>query len=138
MEIQKDIFAIHLEKALFFKKPVIIHCYKAWEEIMEATKKFPYTKILHGFHEGIALTERLVREGFSFSVGEAILHQKSKLAASIHHIPIHRLFLETDESEIPIDQIYQQTAGILKLDVEILKKTIYMNYLGIHRQKSDY
>lgn len=133
MEIQKEIFAIHLEKALFFKKPVIIHCYKGWEEIIEATKKFPYTKILHGFHEGIALTERLVREGFAFSVGEAILHQESKLAESIHHIPINRLFLETDESAIPIDQIYRQTANILKLEVENLKQTIYTNYVGIHQ-----
>ena len=131
MDLQKDVFEFQLKIAAENKKPVIIHCVKAWEELIEISSKYKSIKILHGFNEGMQLTERLLKMGFYFSIGKAILNPETRINSSIHLIPGTSLFCETDVSEIAIGEIYTGLGSKLQQREEDLRKIIYDNYIRL-------
>lgn len=111
--VQTPVFKKHIEISEKLEKPVIIHCVKAWEELLkikkETSPKQPW--IIHGYRGKLDLTKRLLNEGFYFSVGENINVESMQL------IPIDRLFCETDEGDITIREVYQQAAQSLNIDM---------------------
>ncbi|HNL08329.1 MAG TPA: hypothetical protein PKH93_12210, partial [Chitinophagales bacterium] len=50
----------------------------------------------------------------------------------LHHsfrtMPANKLFLETDDSQIPIQEIYQAAAAIRKISVEELSNILHKNW----------
>jgi len=128
MQIQLDVFELHLKKCLEHKRPAVIHCVKCWEELIETAANYPMVKILHGFNGAPQLTKRLVKAGFSFSVGKAILDPASKIQESIPLIPPSAIFLETDTSPASIQSIYSAAATSLKMAETELKKQIHANF----------
>lgn len=129
IEIQKEVFEFQMKWAIKLHKPLVIHCHRAWDEMILLTNRFPFQKIVHGFHESLELTTRLVKEKFHFSIGAAILNDASRLNQSIHGIPLDQLHFETDESTLPIEHIYSKAAEVLKINLIDLKAIIYQNFL---------
>jgi TatD DNase family protein len=127
--LQLDVFELHLKKATEHSKPLILHCVKAWDELIEIVAKYPVIKILHGYTGSEELTNRLVKKGFYFSVGEAILKPDSKIGRSIQMIPTSALFLETDTSKFPIQDIYHAAAIALHIGEQELRGCIFENFL---------
>lgn len=80
---------------------MILHVVKAFPEIMALRKSLKPTQqwIIHGFRGKPQLAESLLRAGFDISLGE---HFNPASAAII---PPSRLFAETDESLLPIEEI---------------------------------
>jgi TatD DNase family protein len=130
-QLQQDIFKLHLDKAIEKNKPVILHCVKAWDEMIEMTTKYSITRILHGYNGSIALTRRLVDKGFYFSIGKAVLNPKSKLHSSIHVVPLDLLFCETDDSTTTIQAIYDGLGTALKLNSADLRAVIFANFVKV-------
>ena len=128
LQIQQDVFEIHLKKAVEHNKPLILHCVKSWDEIIEISSGYPVKKILHGYNGSVELTERLLQEGFYFSVGSAILNPKSKISSSIQTIPPASLFCETDTSQFSIKSVYQAASEALKMEEDVLKSIVYGNF----------
>jgi TatD DNase family protein len=128
LQVQQDIFEIHLIKAIEKNKPVVLHCVKAWEELIELTSGFRLTKVLHGYSGSLELTRRLLDHNFSFSIGTAILNPKAKIQSAIQNIPITSLFCETDSSEILIQDIYAGLSKILHIQIEDLIETVFDNF----------
>jgi len=127
---QQEVFELHLEKCLKYRKPIVIHCIRAWDEIIEMTENCSTIKILHGYNGSKELTTRLLKKGFCFSVGEAILNPNSKIGRAIQIIPTSALFLETDTSQFPIQAIYKATAIALNIGEKELREQIFENFLG--------
>jgi len=115
-EKQQTILLKQIEMANQLVKPVIIHCVKAWQEIIEARKlkggKSSWA--LHGFRGNSLLAASLVNAGFYISFGEALLKSDSKIRAAILSIPLDKLFLETDDSGKKIQDIYQAASENFK------------------------
>lgn len=128
MDLQMEILKVHLKKAQENNLPVIIHCVKAWEELIEITSKYQTTNILHGYNGGIQLTERLIKQGFCFSIGKAISMASSKIQSAIHLIPLNAIFCETDTSEDCIADIYIKVSGKMSMSTEDLRRVIFENY----------
>lgn len=122
-EIQIPVFKKHIELSERLRKPVIIHCVKAWEELIGVKRETRPTQpwIIHGYHGKPELTDRLIREGFLFSVGDQIN------VASMQLIPLDALFCETDEDEMSIRDVYQQAARSLNMDPEQFSLRIAKN-----------
>jgi len=135
MDLQKDVFEFQLKIASENRKPVIIHCVKAWDELIEISSNYKSIKILHGYNGGIQLTERLLKLGFCFSIGKAILNSGSKVFSAVNLIPHTSLFCETDIAEISIIQIYKILCGVLQLQDEDLRKIMFDNYTRIMSAK---
>ena len=122
-DVQIPLFKQHIELSEKFNKPLIIHCVKAWNELIYIRRETNPTQpwIIHGFRGNPELTKQLVKEGFQFSMG-AIIN-----ADSIPIIPIHSLFCETDESEKSICDVYRQVADVMCVDIEMLVADVAKN-----------
>ncbi len=131
MRLQMDVFEIHLKFAQERNKPLIIHCVKAWEELLEISDKYQIVKILHGYNGAPELTERLVKKEFCFSIGHPIQNPSSKINSSLNLIPVNSLFCETDVAEIYIQTIYTAVARSKGIEVEDLRNGIFDNFQKI-------
>lgn len=126
---QEEILRSQLEVAQELNAPVIIHCVRAYDQLLKIKREFPKIKnwCIHGFARNSVLAGQLIHEGFYLSLmpQQRINSQKLSLLQSIS---IDRLFLETDS--IPgtsIEEIYTQTAVILEISVRSLQQQIMLN-----------
>lgn len=113
-----------------FEKPLIIHCVKAYNEVLQLHKKMhpemPW--ILHGYNGSVQNTKQLVDENFLFSFGETLFNTNTKGIESFKYLPLEKLFLETDEFDGPIQKMYKQGADLKNISVDSLKKVVYENF----------
>jgi len=114
------------------RKPLIIHCVRAYSDLMKLKKesKSGLPWIIHGYRGNWETTSSLNKHDFYFSVGEQLLKDKSKHDI-FRSIPIERLFLETDDRKISIDEIYSLATQILKIDENELSRIIASNFKTI-------
>jgi TatD DNase family protein len=115
--VQDKLFSAHLEIALHYDLPVIIHVRRAMHKIFAAIKTLARCKavIFHSwsgtFEEGNTLLRRGVNAYFSF--GNTILngHKKAKYCCSL--FPAQRLLTETDAPFQPRrGQVFSQCADL--------------------------
>jgi TatD DNase family protein len=125
---QKEIFNKHILYAETAGKPVIIHCVGAWDEIIAAKKKCNVPFIIHGYRGNIQNLEMLLKHNCYLSVGESILRDDSVVAEMVKEIPVDRLFLESDDSDIKIKVLYKKLAELKNITKGQLKKDIFANY----------
>lgn len=123
-------FEAQIRLAESVKKPVIIHCVKAYNEIVSLKRKLKPTVplIIHGFNQNETILKDLVKNGFYISMGAAILKADSHATTYISKIPLTRLFLETDDKDVSIKVIYEKAGGILDIEVSELKRLIHQNF----------
>jgi TatD DNase family protein len=111
-----------------FRKPLYIHCVRAWDELLPAHKRFrpkmPW--LIHGFRGNPELAIQLISKGMylSFWFDFIIRPEASKLVRSL---PVERIFLETDGADVDIRMIYNKVAGDLDMSVDELKSAILSN-----------
>lgn len=129
-EEQIRVFRAQVVLAEEWKRPVIIHCVRAYNEIMELHIKLkpdlPW--ILHGYTGGPTLTKQLAKRGFNFSFGKSLFNPKSKSIESFCWLPLDRIFLETDEFEGNVEEVYKQAAQLKEVSPELLKQEVWNNF----------
>lgn len=111
--------------------PVVLHCVRAFEAILTQLGRYPaVTAIFHGFIGSPQQAERAVRGGHYLSFGPASFRSPRSVEA-MRRIPAERLFLETDETEQPIEAVYGEAARLLDRPTERLKQTLYDNFMTL-------
>jgi len=129
MKLQISTFEAQVEIAEEFNKPLVIHCVKAWDELIASHKKLkPSTPwLIHGFHGKKELASQLLSRGMYLSIwySFALIPESAEL---IRFIPRDRLFLETDGSDVDIMDIYNKVAEDLKMNITDLKSMIFENF----------
>lgn len=122
MRIQEKAFIEQIKLSETFRLPLIIHCVKAWEELLRIHKQskpqMPW--ILHGYRGGIQQTLQLLKFPFYFSIGYFF-------SDAVSVIPYSRLFLETDEKCLSIADVYTKISKHLDISEDTLKKYINQN-----------
>jgi TatD DNase family protein len=111
--------------------PVILHCVKAWNEILQIKKELNIAQpwILHGFRK-TSLLDSILNSNTKISIGTAILYDK-KLQDCLTEIPLNQLFLETDDDkEYTIEDVYFKVSTIKKLSLQELKNEIHNNFIN--------
>lgn len=126
---QEWYFKKQIEIAVKRAKPLIIHCVKAFPELLKLKKeqKSGIPWIIHGYQGNEQTVLQLIRHNFYFSVGENLLTNPQKKDI-LTIIPTNRLFLETDDCETSINKIYSLAATILDTDRETLNGIILENF----------
>ena len=103
--------------------PLLIHCVKAADELLAVRKELrpqmPW--VWHGFRGKSRQALQLLHAGLYLSFG---LHFSEE---SLNSVPDERLFLETDESDISIDELLQQVACVRRTDVAHLRGVLRQN-----------
>ena len=124
-KLQNEVFQAHLSWAEEIRKPVIIHCVRRFSQILHF-KKAKIPLIIHGFNKKETIAEELLNVGFYLSFGRAAMESLS-LQKIIRNIPIDRLFLETDNSDFSIQDLYEKVAEVRSVSVENLKNQMWEN-----------
>ncbi len=98
---QAELLRLHALLAERLRKPLIVHCVRAWAELLAAHRAIRPAQpwIIHGFRGAPALARRLLDAGMHISLGERF----NPLTAAV--IPDSRLHVETDCSSLPIARI---------------------------------
>jgi TatD DNase family protein len=129
---QEQYFKQHILIAEKYCKPLIIHCVRAYSDLMriKKTRQSDLPWIIHGYVGNFDTTQSLIRHNFIFSVGERLLNDPKKQDV-LRTIPPDRLFLETDNGDIPIVRIYSMAAQALDMEQEALIQIIDCNFKRI-------
>ena len=125
-ELQQKIFIHQAKLAESIQKPLIIHCVKAYSELIHLKKELHPTIpwVLHGYRGNKEITQQLLPYNFYFSFGKGI----SLLQESIKLIPLDRIFLETDDEEINIEEVYASVNNLLHFPDCLLRNQIKKNF----------
>ena len=109
-EVQIEIFRAQLSLAEQAEKPVVLHCVRAFEETMRILRDYRLKAVIfHGFIGSVEQAQRAVKEGYYLSFGERTFRSPKSISA-LRSTPLSQLFVETDESTTPIEDIYRQIA----------------------------
>jgi TatD DNase family protein len=129
LEQQIIVFKKQLALAEKYKKPVVIHCVAAFQEITAIRKemKISAPMIMHGFSKNAQIANQLIKEGFYLSFGKYLL-RNPELKTVFEQIPNDRFFLETDTVEESIKQVYNLAAEYKNLDIKELQDIISSNF----------
>ena len=128
MESQLQMLESQISLAKELQKPVILHCVKAFDELVALKKRLrpSVPMIIHGFNKKLEMAQQLVTQGFYLSFGAAVLKSEEvALALEKTQTPF---FLETDEADVDIKEIYTKVAEIKKISVDELKDVIFANW----------
>jgi TatD DNase family protein len=128
LELQKTVFKFQLNLAVKYQKPVIIHCVKTFDEIIEICEPFQnkIPLIIHGFNKSQQLAKQLIEKGFYLSFGSSVF-KKSEF--DFKSIPLNKLLLETDTNDtLLIKDIYKMAAQQFNISENDLKEKIYSNF----------
>lgn len=87
----------------------------------------PRAVIFHGFIGSPEQARQALDKGYFLSFGERAFASPKTLAA-LRTTPLWQLFLETDESETPIEEIYARAAAATGVGVDELKAATTANY----------
>ena len=123
LTVQIAAFRAQIAVSELVGKPMIIHCVKAFDELLSLRHELetecrrrgaqPQPWIIHGFRGKQEQAKQLMAKGFSFSFG----HQYQVETLRFVFTSSHPFFLETDDSSLSIRQIYEQAALHLGVDV---------------------
>lgn len=127
-EVQMVIFRAQLAIAERHKKAVILHCVRAFEEVMKVLSEYRlHAVIFHGFIGSVEQAQRAVAQGFYLSFGERTFHSPKTIEA-MRSTPLSHLFVETDESATPIEKIYDKIAALRGISVVELATATEENF----------
>lgn len=130
--LQYKVFRKQLQLATKYNKPVIIHCIRAFQEILNLRKKEQIQQpfIFHGYSKNQQLLDQIYHAGCFVSFGKILL-VNTNLQAIFANLKNEVFFLENDNSNEPIESIYKQACSLQEIPLDELKQQIAQNWKHI-------
>lgn len=134
-EVQTAVLRAQLTLAEQFEKPVVLHCVRAFEEVMKIVADYRLKAVIfHGFIGSKEQAQRALAQGYFLSFGERTFHSPKTIEA-LRITPLSQLFAESDESPTPIEEIYSKIADLRGVSTEDLDAAAKSNFAKIFPQK---
>ncbi len=122
-------FEKHIDLANRLNKPLIIHCVQCYDIFFSFIEKAETPWIIHGFSKGPELGVQLTgKHQIYLSFGSLLFNPKAKVSGTLQNIPLNKIFLETDDKDLSIKEVYHQASQILNMDEDLLKEQIFKNF----------
>jgi TatD DNase family protein len=123
LSLQMDAFRAHIALAEEVQKPMVIHCVRAFDELLMLRRELetsckkegrePQPWVIHGFRGKPEQAKQLMAKGMLLSFG----HQYNLETLRSVFISSRSFYLETDDLHFSVRQIYEQVAHHLDVDV---------------------
>lgn len=127
-EAQISTFRSQLALAEKHNKVVVLHCVRAFEKTMKILSEFRLRAVIfHGFIGSAEQAQRAVAQGFYLSFGERTFRSPKTIEA-LRSTPLSHLFVETDESDISIEDIYEKIALLREVSTIELMQVVNTNF----------
>lgn len=129
-EEQKRVFIAQAMMAEEYQKPLIIHSVRSYNEISELYKANSFTMpwIFHGYTGSPEMTLQLASKNFLFSFGKILFSERARAVESFKSLPLQKIFLETDEFNISVEEIYKKAAELKNLSIDEIKEAVWNNF----------
>lgn len=139
VELQREVFVRHLELAVEYGKPVIIHNVRSGSELLQLRKSETAAQpwLLHGFHGSEREAELFLQQGCYLGFGPLIFRQQSKAANACKQVPLERILPETDDENIDVMTVITEIARLKNLDVPFVASTLYHNFVHFFNINKD-
>jgi TatD DNase family protein len=134
-ELQGEVFRQQVTVANRVKKPLIIHCVRAFDELLQALEEIKPSVpvIMHGYNKKGTVAQRLLTHNIYLSFGAAIMNAKSPAAAVLKDIPADQFFLETDDATVSIKDVYRCATAIRQTGMESLTLQLEQNFRNVFK-----
>lgn len=127
-KLQAEIFERQLDLAKRYNLPIILHCVRAFEDVMLRLSQAKIERaVFHSFVGSIQQAERVVREGYFCSFSPRSL-ASPRTREVIKAIAPSVMLVERDECECSIEEVYEAVATLRKCSVEELREIVFENY----------
>lgn len=132
-EKQVEVFEEMIRLSESYKKPMIIHCVRAYSEIIEMRKKTKATMpwVIHGFNSSVETMRQMLKYDMYISLGEVLYRNENQAVEILKNVPLDRLFLETDVSGRDIKDVYSKVAFLMGYEMSFLCDKIFENYVRL-------
>ena len=122
MEVQMEVFREHVHLSELIRKPLIVHCVKAFDELLSIRKEMKATLpwVIHGFRGGVEQWQQLTRAGLLVSIGK---HYDPTL---IKELAPSQLLIESDDTT-ELDTIYNNVSSDTGFSVTDLRQHVANN-----------
>ncbi len=108
---QEEIFRDQLELARHHRRPIMVHCLKAWgwlQKVLNDVGELPAGFLLHAYGGPVELIRPLSEKGAFFSfAGNVLDERKVRMREALRAVPSDRLLLETDSPDLPPPDTYR-------------------------------
>ena len=133
---QKEVFKSQIQLAEKYFKPIIIHQVKSHDELLKIKREMNPTQpwIIHGTRLKWSIANDLLNAGMYLSFGHHLLKREERLVETFLQTPNDKIFLESDNSDIAIDDIFASAADIKSISLEELKEIVYQNYKTVFKK----
>lgn len=142
--LQQAVFEQQIVLARRMRKPYIVHCVRAWNELLMLLRNVRVNAsdvpfMIHAFSGSVAVLEKLIDAGAYISFSVRVLRNKQrKMIDGIAAVPSARLLLESDRSLCAynetsphyaeqLQQLYAYVADIKHIDAEQLQQVVWDN-----------
>ncbi len=96
-DVQKYVFEKHLELAVKYDMPVIVHDREAHADTMDLLKKYNPKGVLHCYSGSAEMAKEVLKMGMYIGLGGAVTFKNAVKPVEVAQmIPLDRLLLETD------------------------------------------
>jgi len=137
IETQIKVFEQQLLVAQSVELPVIIHCVRAYSELIHCKKRLGITipMVIHDYYGNEQITKELEKYGFYFSFGKQFYLKNDHAILASKTISLGKIFLETDESDFEIEIVYSLLSKYRNISIQNIKDQVYANYLNCFKRK---
>lgn len=105
MEVQEAVFRAQLRLAVEYRKPVVVHCRKAYGDLLKILREFRdglSGGVMHAFGGSTELAKETVAMGFGIGFGGTLTYPQARRAPEVlRAIPEEWIVLETDAPDMP-------------------------------------
>lgn len=128
-KVQQEKFKLQAALAEENQKTLIVHSVRSHQEILQErmalNARMPW--VIHGFSGSKNMAMDLIKHGFYLSVGHLLLNQQSRLSTYFEELPLEKIFLETDDFDVSIYELYRVAAEKKGMAEEKLKEKLVAN-----------
>lgn len=121
--LQAEVFKLHISLAEQLQKPLIIHCVRAYHELLPMLKNTSVPIVLHQYQGSLELTNTLKSPNLFFSFGKQLFRENFNVEL-LDIIPITQILFETDTMPIHIEEVYLKASSVLDIDFDELKNQV--------------
>ncbi|MCK4236535.1 MAG: TatD family nuclease-associated radical SAM protein, partial [Candidatus Krumholzibacteria bacterium] len=143
-EVQREVFRRQIGLAIYFGKPIIIHCRDAFIDVIDIMIEEGAGEvggIFHAFSGGVDEALRVLELGFLVGVGGPLTYKNSKLPEVVSRLPSSSIVLETDCPYLPpvpyrgkrnepayVRIVAEKLAEVLGVSFEDVERATEVNY----------
>lgn len=139
-KLQEKIFIKQIQLAKILNKPLIIHNVQRFQRVLDICKEqsFSGNLIFHGFNSKIQSIEKVIEnKSLFFSFGISLFNEKSNASQLIKQLPLNKFFLETDEADVSIIEVYKKATQLLAINLEELMFQMNQNFNFVFNYGND-